>query len=150
MVRDRQSRGRPAGPRARPAPAAERKLPQWVANRRLVHAAIAGGLLLLFWTARNALFGTPVADDYDFLARIRLAPPIDPFDGGGFGYYWRPLTRQAYYAALGDTLLATPWVAGVLHAAALAGLALLLAHIGRRTLPPLAALSFALLPLVAE
>src|SRR5688572_939314 len=147
MVRDRQSRGRPQASRAQPPKAVERQTPQWIASRWLLPSAVASGLLLLAWTARYALFGTPVADDYDFLARIRLAPPVDPFDGGGFGYYWRPLTRQAYYSALGDVLLAAPWVAGALHAAALVSLALVLGHIGRRTLPPLAAVSFALLPL---
>jgi hypothetical protein len=108
------------------------------------------GFALLAWASRNALPGTPVADDYQFLARVRLAAPLDFFDGGGFAYYWRPLTRQVYYSALGDALLASPALVGALHGLALVGLAFLLWRIGRHALPPAAALSFAMLPLVAE
>src|SRR5688500_19182643 len=46
------------------------------------------GLALLAWTTRNALHGAPVADDFAFLAHIRLDrfDLFDLFDGGGFPY----------------------------------------------------------------
>lgn len=105
---------------------------------------------ILLWMCRHAVFGAPVADDFHFLERARIAGPVDPFDGGGFDYYWRPLSRQLYYAVFGDAMLQAPWILGGVHAAALAALAALLWHIGRRFLAPPTALSFALLPLVAE
>ena len=60
------------------------------------------------WTTRLAPPGAPVADDYDFLAGVRVVPCID-LDAGGFPFSWRPLTRQLDYATFGDTL-ATPWI----------------------------------------
>ena len=145
-----RTRQAPAPGRPRAAPRAVRLEPRFLSAPAMVGAILAAGLALLAWSTRNALPGVPVADDFDFLARVRLAPPIDFFDGGGFPFYWRPLTRQVYYALLGDTILSTPWLVSALHGVALLALAFFLHRIGRRTLPPLAALSFASLPLVAE
>jgi hypothetical protein len=145
--RDR-TKGTPSPPRGVPARAGPAR-PGPRVSPALALAGLGLGLALLAWTTRNALHGAPVADDFAFLAHVRL-DRFDLFDGGGFPYYWRPLTRQLYYACLGDALLAAPWVAGVVHAAFLLALAHLLHRIGRRTLPPVAALCFALLPFVAE
>ena len=48
------------------------------------------------------------------------------FDGGGASIYWRPLSRQLYFGALGPMMLAHPHVVAGLHGALLATVSVLL------------------------
>jgi len=111
-------------------------------------AAGAAAVALLAWTCRGALFGVPVGDDYHFLYSLAFQRPLDPFDAMGFAYYWRPLSRQAYYAALHPWLFAAPWAVAAAHGALLLLLYALVYRVARRVLPAslaIAAASFAIL-----
>src|ERR1041385_5897536 len=79
-------------------------LPLFAAVPLLVHAA-------------GAPLGEPFADDFFFLRRIVVPSPRPWLDGGGSPVFWRPLGRQAYFAALGPWMVADPWVGGVGKAA---------------------------------
>src|SRR6185503_16509701 len=68
-------------------------LPEWVWL-----ALAPAALIVLLWASRGAPLGTPVADDFAFLYRLGFQHPLDPFDSMGATYYWRPLSRQAWFS----------------------------------------------------
>src|SRR5438067_6563425 len=96
-------------------------------------------VLPLLLHARGAPLGEPFADDFFFLRRIVIRSPHPIFarvtawlDGGGSPVFWRPLGRQAYFAAFGPWMVAHPVVIVALHVALLAASGWLL----HRTLRP--------------
>jgi hypothetical protein len=99
---------------------------------------------------RGSPLGTPVADDYAFLARLRFQHPLDLFDSMGASYYWRPLSRQLYFSLVGPWLLAAPWGAALLHGVLMLGTAAVLYRAARRLTTGPIACAIALLPLLAE
>ena len=113
-------------------------------------AAGAAALVALFWACRGAPLGVPVADDYAFLYRLRFQHPLDWFGSMGAAYYWRPLSRQAYFSLIGPQLVHAPWIAVVIHAVLFAVLFLVLYRIARRMAPPPAAAAIAVFPLLSE
>jgi len=110
-------------------------------------------LLALLWASRSATLGVPVADDYVFLWRRANDLPIDPFGPMGEPYfqrYWRPLSRQLYYALVGPAFEHAPWVATLVAALALFALFVVLYRFARRFLAPPEAAMLACFPLLAE
>jgi hypothetical protein len=109
-------------------------------------------VLILWLAARGAPLGVPVADDYDYLRHQRFVP-FSFFDAFGFiaKWYWRPVSRQLYFMALGPFLLHAPWVAVVLHALLLVAMVIalgaLLTYFGW---PRRAALVAATFPVLVE
>jgi hypothetical protein len=106
-------------------------------------------LVGLLWSSRGAPLGVPVADDYTFLARVVFGP-VQFFDSMGSPLYWRPISRQAYFLALGGALITSPWLAAAVHLALLCALFLILYRTFRTPLGPLAAVSAAAFPLLSE
>ena len=113
-------------------------------------AAGAAALVALFWACRGAPLGVPVADDYAFLYRLRFQHPLDWFDSMGAAYYWRPLSRQAYFSLIGSQLVHSPWIVVAIHGTLFAALFVLLYRIARRMAPPPAAAAIAVFPLLSE
>src|ERR1041385_1632356 len=70
--------------------------------------ALALCALPLVLHARSTPLGEPFADDFSFLERALLPGPHTLFDGGGSPLFWRPLSRQVYFGALGPFMLAHP------------------------------------------
>ncbi len=142
-------------PRARPArvsapgsvhPAP--RLPRLFADPLAWLAALPVALLVA--RLAGAPLGEPVADDFGFLRSLQVMHARHLFDGGGLPTFWRPLSRQLYYSVLGPLMLTHPLWVSALHAAMLAGAAMLLfgafrEAVGRRT-----ALAIAGFPLLAE
>jgi tetratricopeptide (TPR) repeat protein len=89
----------------------------------------------LLWSSRGALLGVAVADDYSFLDALRFQSPLNWFGSMQAAFYWRPLSRQAYFSAIGPFLLAAPWLAAAVNAALIVGTALLLYRIARHVTP---------------
>ncbi len=107
-------------------------------------------VLPLLLHARGAALGEPVADDFDCLYRVRFAPGLSLFDGYGSAFYWRPLSRQIYFAALAPVMTAHPALIATLHALLLALTTLFLHRALRGSLPgPVAAMA-ASFPLLME
>jgi hypothetical protein len=130
--------------RAPSTPPAPGKRPGWT---WLVTGPLA--LIALLAACRGALLGVPVTDDYTFLAALRFHP-LDLLGPMGSPLYWRPLSRQIYFWALGPLLVTRPWIAVALHLVLLLALFLVLDRIARRFLdPPLAAV-VAIFPLLGE
>jgi len=109
----------------------------------------ATALLLLWWTCRGALFGVPVADDYDFLYWQHFHR-FTWMDSMGAPYYWRPVGRQLYYSIVGPILFRAPWLVSVLHAAILLATCYFVFRIARRAFPPGASVAVAVTTLLAE
>ena len=63
-------------------------------------------LVALLVACRGAPLGVPAADDYDYLDA--LLRPVDPFGPMGSIWYWRPLSRQLYFGALGNAFFTAP------------------------------------------
>jgi hypothetical protein len=142
-------RRRPSGER----PIADRaRRPSWAEGQspRTWLAAGAVALIALFWACRGAPLGVPVADDYAFLYRLRFQHPLDWFDSMGAAYYWRPLSRQAYFSLIGPHLVEAPWIAVAIEASLFAVLFVVLYRIARRMAPPPAAAAIAAFPLLSE
>jgi hypothetical protein len=76
-------------------------------------------LFVLLWSCRGAPLGTPVADDFLFLARLRNGHLPGLFDSMGASWYWRPLSRQLYFTVLAPWLFTAPWIVPALHLALL-------------------------------
>lgn len=94
--------------------------------------------------------GEPFADDFDYLHRTLLDGPLTWFDGCGSVLYWRPLSRQAYFGALGPIMLAHPrWIAG-LHVLLLGLTVLLLYRAFRRSWSGPASAVAASFPILVE
>ena len=142
-------RRRPSGER----PATEgAKGPSWAKGQHPRTWLVAGvaALVALFWACRGAPLGVPVADDYAFLYRLRFQHPLDWFDSMGAVYYWRPLSRQAYFSLIGPHLVEATWIPVVIHASLFAVLFIVLYRVARRMAPPPAAAAIAAFPLLSE
>jgi hypothetical protein len=110
--------------------------------------AVAFAALLI--ACRGYTLGIPVADDYAFLARLMFHPPLDVLDSMGASYYWRPLSRQLYFSAIGRTLGAAPWSAALVNAVALGLTYLAVWRTARRGFSAPVATMIAVLPLLSE
>lgn len=80
----------------------------------------AAAVLPVVLHAFGAPLGEPFADDFDYLRRTLLGGPPSWLDGGGAVLYWRPLARQAYFAALARLVVTHPGAVAALHALLLA------------------------------
>src|SRR5262245_19544802 len=109
----------------------------------------AVSILALFWACRGALFGVPVADDYDFLYWYRFHP-FTFLDSMGAPYYWRPTGRQLYFTLVYPIIFSAPWLLSLLHGLLLVATAWFIYRIARRFLPPGLAVGAAVVPLLAE
>ena len=131
-------RGGSGGPPARRGPATAEARPRGAASAPPppIPWALLGALALLplWWKSRSPTLGMPVADDYLFLSRLAFERPLDLFGPMGAAYYWRPLSRQAYYLLVGPWLERAPWVAALLAALLLLALYLVLLRLARRVL----------------
>lgn len=101
----------PAGPRFSPWP--------WLALLSVVPLAIG---------SRGTPLGEPFADDFFFLRRALFEGVGSWWDGGGSPVFWRPLGRQAYYAALGGVMVEHPGVVVALHLVLLALASIAILH----------------------
>ncbi len=108
---------------------------------------VAAAVVPVLWVSRGTPLGEPFADDFYFLRHAFFSGPWSLLDGGGGPMYWRPLARQAYYGLLSPLLLSHPIVIALLHAAALAGAAVLLQRALSRVWPAPAAAMAAVFPL---
>jgi len=144
--RDRSARSRaPAAAAPLPAPTlGSRPRADWV---WLGSGALA--ILVLLATCRGYTRGVPVADDYAFLARLAFRP-LDWFDSMGATYYWRPLSRQLYFSALGRTLFEAPWRSALMNVAVLLVTYVALWRIARRGFGAPVATAIAVFPLLSE
>lgn len=135
---------RGAPPPRRPVAAAPAKpfpIPAW--------AALPAALALLLFAARTPTLGTPVADDYAFMAWRRFHA-FDLFDSFGAAYYWRPVSRQLWFTLVSPLLLHAPLLVAALDALLLFALSVVLYRIARRAFPPWVASAIAVFPVVAE
>src|SRR5690348_8720560 len=120
---------------------------------RLDRAGYAVGLvalIALFWACRGAPLGVPAADDYDYLAALRAGPSLDWLGPMGSDWYWRPLSRQLYFSALGDTFFQAPLLVAGIHFLLLALLFIFAYRAARTAFEPLGAAAIAAFPLLAE
>ena len=106
-------------------------------------------LLVLLWSCRGAAFGVPAADDYDYLYALRFQH-FDFFGSMGSNFYWRPLGRQVYYAALEPFFWRAPWVVTLVHGLLLLATFVVIFRVARRALPAPVAATAAAFPLLAE
>ena len=111
--------------------------------------SVLAAVLPLLARAWGAPLGEPFADDFNFL-RHAFFDPGSWLDGGGAVIYWRPLSRQAYFALLGPLIEQAPLAVAILHAALLALASLLLYRAWRVTWPGTWAAAAASFPLLAE
>jgi len=109
----------------------------------------AAAILLLWWSCRGAMFGVPVADDYDFLYWQHFHP-FTLLDSMGAPYYWRPIGRQLYFAVVGPVLFHAPWLVSILHAALLLATSWFVYRIARRAFGPGVSVAIAVTTLLAE
>ena len=107
-------------------------------------------VLPLAHAMRDAPWGEPVAEDFDFLHRALLEHHRTLLDGGGSQAFWRPVPFQLYYAAFGRLILGSPAVVTMVHLALLALGALLLYRALRLTWSGPLAWSAATFTLLAE
>lgn len=112
-------RGRPAVPaRARAAapvpPRARARTPRWLETACLLSPLAAAAAL--GWSLRGAPLGTPVADDWEFLHRVVFGHDTGLLGSMGATWYWRPLSRQAWFPLVAPLLLAAPAVVAAIHA----------------------------------
>src|SRR5262245_32027229 len=133
---------KPAREKRSAAPALRLSEPAWLAIGAI-------SILVLFWACRGALFGVPVADDYDFLYWYRFHP-FTLFDSMGAPYYWRPLGRQIYFALVYPVIFSAPWLISALHGLLLLATGWFVYRIARRFLSPGLAVAAAVVPLLAE
>src|SRR5262249_30679472 len=115
-----------------PSPARAAKIEPFL-SRWLLAGPLA--LLVAFVAARQAPLGTPICDDYRFLAALRFDHPLDWLGSMGAAFYWRPIARQAYYALLGPTMFAAPGVSIALHALLFLAVFALAWDVARRSFP---------------
>jgi len=109
-------------------------------------ALLALAPLLRSW---GAPLGEPASDDFDYLFRARFGP-FDFFDGGGAVVHWRPLARQAYFAAVTPLLLSRPGLVAVLQAGLLVLACVLIYRTLRRQWPAPWAAAAATFPALME
>lgn len=142
----RSERGRPKGRRSGSAPAegtgSGREWP-WV-------LAVVLSVLPLAWACRGAPFGVPIADEFDHLYWLLFSPSLNPFDAMGSPFYWRPVGRQLYYVVTSPLFFGAQWSIALLHGALFALLGVVVYRVARRGLPPAAAASAAMFPILSE
>ena len=109
---------------------------------------LLAGLTILYWGPLNARF---LNDDYVFLEQARsqpLAHSLTALDA--LGNYYRPVSRQLYFATWGTVSGGAPWVFHAVNYALLLGSLALLAELLLAVLPLAGAVAgvlyFALLP----
>lgn len=90
-------------------------------------------LAVLAASMRGGRPGVPVADDYLFLAH-QVAHGFDWLGTHGSDWYWRPVSRQLYYGALGARMVDWPWLPLAVHVGLLLTTFAALWSFGRRTL----------------
>lgn len=112
-------------------------------------AALLAPLVLLAFLAGQPL-GEPVADDYDYLHHVLLSGSWSWFDGCGSSLYWRPLARQAWYAALAPAMLHQPVAVALVQVGCLCLAAALLYRAFRPALGPVAAFAVSTAPWMME
>jgi len=112
--------------------------------------AVALAVVPVLVAMRGGLPGEPVADDFGFLHDSWLRGRVDWLSGGGSPLYWRPLSRQLYYRALGPLVLSDPYAIALLHAALLALAGVLLYRALRPAWPAAAAATVALFPILLD
>jgi tetratricopeptide (TPR) repeat protein len=134
-----------SGPR--PAGGAGTRPPAW---RDPWAWASAASVLALVARTRGTPRGEAVAEDFDFLRRALLEPGLSLLDGGGSSAFWRPVSHQLYYEALGPLILGRPGAVAAIHAALLALGAVLLYRALRPAWPGPWAAAAASFPLLAE
>jgi hypothetical protein len=91
-------------------------LTEWppVNRRETRSGAIPGAWALLLAAlpillhASGLPLGEPFADDFAFLRRALLEGAHPLTDGGGSPLFWRPLSRQVYFALFGRLMLSHP------------------------------------------
>jgi hypothetical protein len=93
--------------------------------------------------------GEPVADDYDYLHHL-LTGSWSWFDGCGSNLYWRPISRQAYYAVLAPWMLHHPLAVAFVQMACLCLAAALLYRAFRSSLGSSAAFAVSTAPWMME
>jgi hypothetical protein len=108
------------------------------------------GVVPLVLRCLGAPLGEPVADDFDFLNRALVEGTRTLLDGGGSLAFWRPLSHQLYYAALGRLMLVHPGAVAALHVLLFALAAVLLYRTLRPSLPGALAAMAAIFPLWAD
>ncbi len=111
--------------------------------------AVLAAFAALAFACRGGLPGVAVADDYLFLAHQSQAG-FDWLGTHGSDWYWRPLSRQAYFALLGPHLVAHPEYALALHVGLLLVAVWALWSFGRRMLGVHGALVLATAPVLME
>jgi hypothetical protein len=138
----RAVRSGPASPPARKAPP---RSPDWVG-----YGVGLAALAALLWACRGAPLGVPAADDYDYLHALRFGHPLDLLGPMGSLWYWRPLSRQLYFAVFDRVFFDAPWVVAAIHALLLAAFFVFAYRAARRAFDPLGAAAIASFPLLAE
>jgi hypothetical protein len=106
-------------------------------------------LLPLTVRALGAPLGEPFADDFNFL-RHAFFEPGAWLDGGGASIYWRPLSRQAWYAVMGGRRVASPGLVLGLHLSLLGATSLLIFRALRSVWPGACAAAAASFVLLSE
>jgi len=125
--------------------------PPHPARGRLVVALVgAAALAALAWACRGAPLGVPAADDYDYLHALRFERPLDLLGPMGSLWYWRPLSRQAYFALFDGVFFRAPLVIAGVHLLLLLALFVFAYRAARRGFDPLGAAAIAAFPLLAE
>ena len=113
MTAARSTASARARPRARVSRGAGPPVAWW---RDVWCWAAMSTVLVLVGHSLGAPLGEPVAEDFDFLHRALLGANHTLLDGGGSVAFWRPVSHQLYYLALGRVMLAEPRVVAALHA----------------------------------
>lgn len=109
-------------------PSGRRQAPWWAA----LLLALAG-LGLLYADALQTGF---LSDDYLFLEEARSRPLAESLaEPGTLGNYYRPLSRQVYFAAITPLAGGAPWVFHLVNAILFAGVLALVADLLRACLP---------------
>jgi hypothetical protein len=112
-----------------------------------------GGLVALAalaFACRGGLAGVPVADDYAFLERTSGLAPWSWFDSMGAAYYWRPVSRQLWFALVAPLLESQPALVALIHVALLGVVYAGLWRIARCVFAAPAATAIAAFPLASE
>jgi hypothetical protein len=107
-------------------------------------------LSALAWACRGAPLGVPAADDYDYLHALRFERPLDLLGPMGSLWYWRPLSRQVYFALFDGLFFRAPLLVAGAHFLLLALLFGFAYRAARRGFDPLGAAAIAAFPLLAE
>jgi len=118
---------------------------------RLVAALVGtAALVALAWSCRGAPLGVPAADDYDYLHSLRFERPLDLLGPMGSLWYWRPLSRQAYFALFDGMFFRAPLAIAGFHLLLLLALFVFAYRAARRGFDPAGAAAIAAFPLLAE